>query len=177
VQGCTRTWTFAGDAPETPPIDAPPEPEPQPAVEPEPEPQGPPAPAAAEPVPPGWTLREVPGSSPLALGGGTGRVASLAAFCLSGQPFLAVRFAEPPENERVTLGLDFSQGTVEVEALREETAGGSYVAPLAEGPLAARLAGRDAEVRLRAGAVDEGVLSLDGSTRAIRDALETCHGF
>ena len=83
LEGCTRTWRFATNAPEMPPVDA--------------------AAAAGEAPEPealtGWTLRSVPGASPVALGAGTGNIASLAAFCLEGQPFLALTFHERPEAE------------------------------------------------------------------------------
>lgn len=167
--GCQRTWVFEPVAPDVPAA----------------EPLGP-APseiatqetdAATTRVAPGWTLRQVPDSDPAALGGGPGRVASLAAFCLQGVPFLAVRFAEPPADEAVVLRFGFSQGTVAAEATREENAGGAYVAALDVGVLAARLAGRDSEVSLETGGIDEGLLSLDGSTDAIRSALADCYDF
>jgi hypothetical protein len=162
-EGCTRSWTFASNAPETPTAD------PAPARE-------APAPAGANgATPPGWTLRAVPGSSPVALGMGTGNVATLAAFCLEGQPFLAVTFHERPAADQVPLGFAFSQGPVEATAAFEETAGGAYVVALADGPLAARLAGRDSEVAMAVGGEAEGVLSLEGSTRALRGALGECH--
>jgi hypothetical protein len=185
VEDCTRTWTFASVSPDTPPVDRPPEaaPAPAPAPEPEPapapEPEAAPAPAEA-PVHPGlagWTLRRIPGSSPVALGAGVGNVASLAVFCLSDQPFLAATFHQKPATDSVELEFAFSQGPVAAALGFEETAGGAYVAPLADGPLAARLAGRDREVALRAGAEDQGVLSLSGSSRTIRAAIGECHGF
>jgi hypothetical protein len=51
------------------------------------------------------------------------------------------------------------------------------VVALAEIPLAARLAGRDSEVAARLGTNDEGILSLKGSTRALRAALDSCYAF
>lgn len=170
---CSRTWTFASNSPETPP----PDPAPEPAMAaaaaaPEPALPASPAPGAA-----GWSLRHVPGSSPVALGSGVGNVASLAAFCLSDEPFLAVTFHERPASESVELGFAFSQGAVTAVAGFEETAGGAYVAPLRDGPLAARLAGRDGDVALRAGAEEQGVLSLKGSSRTIRAAIGACHAF
>jgi hypothetical protein len=155
-EGCTRTWRFATNAPDEPPVD-----EGSEAVA--------PVPAAA-----GWTLRHVPGSSPVALGMGTGNIASLAAFCLGDQPFLAVTFHDRPRADPVALGFAFSQGKVEAEAGFEQTAGGAYVVALAEGPLAARLGGRDSEVEVTAGGRPEGILSLQGSTRALRGALADC---
>jgi hypothetical protein len=157
AEGCTRTWRFATNAPDEPPIDA-----------------GPPEPAPAPPAPAGWTLRHVPGASPVALGMGTGNIATLAAFCLEGRPFLAVTFHDRPKADPVGLTFAFSQGTVEAEAGFEETAGGAYVVALADGPLADRLGGRDREVDVSAAGRDEGRLSLKGSTRALRGALADC---
>jgi len=180
LEECTRTWTFASNNPEMPPIDpqpaAAPAPEPPEPATPEPEAPAPVAPAFPAPEDAGWTLRRVPGSSPVALGAGVGNVVSLAAFCLSGEPFLAVSFRERPQPDRATLGFDFSDGAVEADADHEETAGGAFVVALSDGPLAARLAGRAREVALTVDGVAEGTLSLDGSTRAIRGALEPCGG-
>ena len=108
---------------------------------------------------------------------GVGNIASLAVFCLAEQPFLAVTFHHRPETESVELDFGFSQGPVTAAAGFEETAGGAFVVSLDEGPLAARLAGRDAEVTLRVGSEDEGVLSLKGSSRTIRSAIGACHAF
>ena len=170
LDGCTRTWRFASNAPEMPAIDAPP-----PSAE---------TPTAAEPpgeggpaMPTGWTLRRVPGASPVALGMGTGEIATFAGFCLADQPFLAVTFHERPAADSVRLGFAFSQGAVEAAARYEETAGGAFVVPLADGDLARRLGGRDREVAITVDGRPEGTLSLAGSTRSLRGALADCHGF
>jgi hypothetical protein len=175
IEGCTRTWVFATNAPETPAID-PAEPEAVAEVVPE----DPPPPAAAPPaeaVAPGWTLRQTADAGLLALGGGTGAIASLAAFCLEGRPFLAVSFLDAPTGDTVALGFAFGAGAVTAEARHEETAGGAYVVALADGPLAARLAGRDSEVEVAVDGETQGVLSLRGSTRSVRNALTGCYPF
>jgi hypothetical protein len=169
VDACTRTWVFASNSPELPPVD-------QAAAAEAPEP----APAAsageARPALAGWTLRHVPGASPVALGIGPGNVATLAAFCLAGTPFLAVTFHDRPTSDAVALGFAFGQGAVRADARYEETAGGAFVVPLDGSPLAARLAGRDSEVALSVDGVSEGILSLSGSTKALRAALADCNG-
>jgi hypothetical protein len=119
----------------------------------------------------------VPGASPVALGAGPGDLASLAAFCLEGQPFLALTFHDRPQTEKVTLDFAFSQGPLAVTAGFESTAGGAYVVALADTPLAARLAGRDSEVEVMVDARPEGILSLSGSTKALRGALADCYAF
>ena len=48
---------------------------------------------------------------------------------------------------------------------------------LADGPLADRLAGRDSEVAVSVDGRPQGILSLAGSTKALRGALAECHGF
>lgn len=162
---CTRTWRFASNAPEEPPVDA--------AAQPVSSAAPPPKRVALS----GWTLRRVPGASPVALGGGTGDIASLAAFCLEGQPFLALTFLERPAGDTVALDFAFSQGPVQVSAGFEATAGGAYVVPLADGLLAARLGGRDSEVAVDVDGAAQGILSLSGSTRALRGALGDCYRF
>jgi hypothetical protein len=164
AEGCTRTWTFASNAPDEPPVDAP-APAPEAARA-----------ATAEELPPGWTLREVPGSSPVALAGGPGNIASLAAFCLADQPFLAVTFRDRPAADQVDVDFGFSPA-VEAPAGFEETAGGAFVIALADLPLASRLAGRDSEVAVEVDAHAEGILSLKGSTRTLRAALRDCYRF
>ena len=166
---CTRTWRFATNAPDTPDID-------QPATAREPEA----APELAAPEAPGlvgWTLRRVPGASPVALGVGTGDLSSLAAFCLEGQPFLALTFHDRAPSDSVRLDFAFSQGVVEASAGFESTAGGAYVVALEDSILASRLAGRDSEVEVEVDGTSEGILSLSGSTKALRGALADCHGF
>ena len=85
-------------------------------------------------------------------------------------------FAERPASDEVELGFAFSQGAVTAAASYEETAGGAYVAALDQGALADRLGGRDREVAVSVDGEPQGTLSLDGSTRAVRAALETCRG-
>lgn len=202
MTSCTRTWRFTSNAPAEPAVDLPaatarpapaakakasgPQAEEVQAARPaDALPEAASAPEREEEAPtvelppmvaPGWTLRNVPGSSPLALGGGTGEIASLAAFCLSGQPFLAIRFRRQPAGDMVTLGFDFSSGPLEAAAGLEETAGGAYVIALADGPLVSRLSGRDSEVALDVDGRRQGALSLKGSTKSIRDALAACSG-
>ena len=107
---------------------------------------------------------------------GTGTIATLAGFCLSDQPFLAVTFHERPPAERVRLGFAFSEGAVEADAAYEETAGGAYVVALADGAARRRARRTGQRRRRRVDGTDEGTLSLAGSTRALRAALAECGG-
>jgi hypothetical protein len=163
VDGCEERLSFAA-APAPAPAPAPQ------AAAPAPAPSGPP-PA------PGWTLREVPNSTPVAVGGGTGAIRSFAAFCLSGQPWLAVLFHEPPGPEELRIDFGFAQGAIGGPARREASAGGAYVIGLGDQPLAGLLAGRDSRAAVTVDGAAQGDLSLAGSSRAIRGALASCHRF
>jgi hypothetical protein len=159
----------------------------------EPEPAADPAPEADLPGPlprpddaatgepshpePGWTLRQATGSSPVALGGGPGQVVSVAAFCLGGSPWLALELDPAPEAASIRADFGFTGTRVEAEALREDGAGGAYVIELADSPLAGLLAGSDSVAALGLDGTQQGPLSLAGSTRVIRAALEDCHAF
>ena len=94
----------------------------------------------------------------MALGSGVGNIASLAAFCLGGEPFLAVTFHERPASATASRSASPSaRARSSADAGFEETAGGAYVVALADGPLAARLAGRDSEVAVTVDGAPEGI--------------------
>lgn len=158
--GCSRSWVFTTNNPPEPPAE-------MDVVD---------VVAAGPRSSAGWTLRNVPGASPMAVGPSVGPIASLAAFCLSGQPFLAVTVTDRPPAEAATLRFGFRGGAVEARAGFEETAGGAYVVALAGTGLAERLAGRDSSVPVALDGTPVGVLSLSGSTRALRGALGVCKG-
>lgn len=158
--GCSRTWTFTANDPPEPPAE-------RDVVE---------AVVAPAPATTAWTLRTVPGSSPVAVGPGVGGIASLAAFCLSGHPFLAATVPGRPAAEALALRFGFAGGALAVKAGYEETAGGAYVVDLRETALAARLAGREHTVPVAIDGTAAGVLSLAGSTRALKGALAACGG-
>jgi hypothetical protein len=172
VDGCVRLWTFPAGAAPVEWAEAATAGFAQAGPEP-----APPPPAGPSEVAPGWTLRDVPGSTPVALGGGMGEIAWFAGFCLQSQPFLTLMFDPPRATETVTLRFAFGDGPVEAPAVREPTAGGAHVIALAGTPLAARLAGRDSRVDVTLDASSMGTLSLAGSSRALRAALGACHGF
>lgn len=133
------------------------------------------APAGAEPPrPAGWSLRAVPGSTPVAVSAGPAPIHDIAIFCLAGAPFLAVVPEAPPPGELLRLGFGFSSGTLGVTARREPTAGNAYVIDLRATPLAQQLAGRDSRVAVTLEGAALGELSLAGSSKAIRSALAAC---
>ena len=130
--------------------------------------------AAQEPAVGGWTLRAVPDASPAALSDGPGVVRNFLVFCLSGEPFLAIVFKEARIDEEVRVDFSFASETAGGAARREPTAGGAYVIGLRDRPLAGLLAGRDTSAGVAIDGADQGRLSLSGSSKAIRGALETC---
>lgn len=127
-------------------------------------------------APSGWTLRVTPDATPVAMLDGPGNIRHLALFCLSGEPFLALFFHAPPSSETLRLAFSFADARFEGEARREAGAGGAHVLALREQPLARLLAGRDAEADLAIDGAQAGRLSLRGSSKAIRAALDPCEG-
>ncbi len=127
----------------------------------------------------GWMVRDVPGATPVAISDGPGAFASVAVFCLAGQPLLAAPLVAAPLvdgglGETAEIAFAFSGERVAYAARREAGAGGALVIDLADRPLAGLLAGRDSSVRLALDGVAQGTLSLRGSSKAIRDALARC---
>lgn len=166
VPSCSRSWVF-----ET--LDVPmPDFDPEPAIAPDRRAGADPLPVAGE-----WTVRRVPGASPVALGVGAGNVTTLAAFCLQEIPFLSLSFLDPPEAAMIEASFGFTSGPVAVEARMEPTAGGAFVVALADTPLASRLGGADSETDLSVDGGAATTLSLRGSSRALRVALADCYSF
>lgn len=125
--------------------------------------------------PEGWTLRAAPGSETAAVAPLPAPLRDMALFCLSGQPFLALvpeAGADLPESIRVSFG--FSGETLSGTARREASAGGAYVIGEAGARIARALAGPDAAVDLGLDGTPLGPLSLTGSSRTIRAALDAC---
>lgn len=139
-------------------------------------PAAPPAVTLPQPEASGWTLRAVPDGDPVAVAAGPGLAERLAVFCLGGRPWLAVSLAGGPGPETLAIDFTFERAASEAggESRREEGAGGAYVLDLSDGVLAGLLAGRDGEAGMAIAGTDQGVLSLQGSTRAIRAALAPC---
>lgn len=125
----------------------------------------------------GWTLRAIPNATPVAVADGPGNVKSVALFCLAGDPWLAATLRDPPAAETLRLDFAFGAGPAGGAARREPSAGGAYVMALRGQPLAGLLAGRDAEVPLAVGGEAQGILTLTGSSRAVRGALAACQSF
>ncbi|TPE50501.1 hypothetical protein [Amaricoccus solimangrovi] len=133
---------------------------------------------AASGRPGGWSLRAAPGPAPVAVAPMPGPLRDMALFCLSGRPFLALMPAPGASlPETITLSFRFSDRTLTATARHEATAGEAHVIDLATTPLAQALAGRDSAVDVALGEKPLGTLSLAGSSKAIRGALEGCLRF
>lgn len=178
---CSERLTFAA-APGSPPPATPAAEAEDPAAA-APAPEAAPAPRPAAPAEAlaatdaqGWTLRAVPDGSPVAVAGGPGAIETLAVFCLGGQPWLAATPRETPAPETARLEFGFTGRSVAAEARREEGAGGALIVALADSALPGLLSGRDTRAQVALDGVDQGVLSLRGSTRSIRAALSSCGG-
>lgn len=133
-----------------------------------------PIPPEGEVFLPGWTLRAAENSPPVAVVDGPGAVRSVALFCLSGEPFFALFPKDPAKAETARLDLMFGKTGFHGEPRREETAGGAYVLALRDTPLADLMTGDSAYADLALDGVDQGLLSLAGSSALIRRALESC---
>lgn len=157
AEGCTERVAFSGTAPGAA--------------------AAPPAKDPAAPSSERWALRQPDGAPPVAVVGGRGNLRSMAAFCLQGQPWLALLLVEPPAQDRIRVDFTFSSGTEWGPAQRGPTTGGAYMIGLAGHKLAAHLAGRDAAFAMAIDGTGLGDISLTGSSKALRAALGGCHSF
>jgi hypothetical protein len=134
-----------------------------------------PAPAAAAPPGQSWALRQIPDGRQLAIVAGPGVVQAVTVMCHQGVPVAALALrARPPEGP-VTLSLSGRGG----RASAPLTPGGGsvWVADLRNSALPQLLAGNDASLELRINGGIQGRLPLQGSSRAVRDALGGCLTF
>jgi hypothetical protein len=162
-EGCEERVSFdsAGAAPAQPPSDEPA------AASPPPE----------APSPDRWQLRSGGDGTSVAVVGGPGPLNSLAAFCLGGQPWLALLLTPPPATDDIRVDFAFSGGDIGGPAQRQPTTGGAFVIGLANNPLPGLLAGRDSAVGVSVEGENVGRVSLTGSTRTLRTALGPCLKF
>lgn len=130
--------------------------------------------ALAAPVAEGWSLRRSEDGAEVAVSAGPGAFSTIAIFCLSGQPWLAASLDTPVSADTAQIEFVFSGGSASSTARREDGAGGALVIELADRPLVGLLSGRDSSARLSLDGAEQGVLSLRGSTKAIRAALAAC---
>lgn len=128
--------------------------------------------AASSDLPEGWTIRHSDGAPVVAPG--PGAVRSLAAFCMGQSPVLTLMLDRKHDAPAVLVQFAFDDWTFEETATLEGQGIGAYTMPLGRDGLAGRLAGRDSSVRLGLDRAHQGVLSLEGSTKALREALSPC---
>jgi hypothetical protein len=129
------------------------------------------APAAAQPGT-AWQLRTGGDGRPIAVVAGPGVVQALTVLCHDGVPVavLALR-ARPPEGQ-VTLGLAGRSGNATVPLA--PGGGPAWFADLRNSALPRLLAGDEAGLELRINGGLQGRLSLQASTRSVREALAPC---
>ncbi|MBP7003226.1 hypothetical protein [Amaricoccus sp.] len=130
--------------------------------------------ALAAPVAEGWSLRRAADGAEVAVTAAPGALSTIAIFCLSGQPWLAASLDAPFPAATAQIEFVFSGGSASSTARREDGAGGALVIELADRPLVGLLSGRDSSARVKLDGEEQGVLSLRGSTKAIRAALAAC---
>lgn len=122
----------------------------------------------------GWELRRVANVPPVATVAGVGSIASVSAFCLGDQPWLAVVFAQRPTDASVRMDFGFTRGSLGGPAVRQQGTGDAHVISLRGSELASLLAGRDSEVAVAVNGMPQGRLTLRGSSAALRSALAPC---
>lgn len=129
----------------------------------------PPAPAALATA---WQVRRSGEGRPIAVVAGPGVVQALTVLCHDGVPVavLALR-ARPPEGP-VTLGLSGRSGTATVPLA--PGGGTAWFADLRNSPLPRLLVADEQSLELRINGGLQGRISLQGSTRSVREALAPC---
>ena len=125
-------------------------------------------------LPEGWTVRGGDGAPMAAMAPGPGEVHSLVAFCQGTAPVLSLILSRTDDAPTILVQFAFDDWTFGETAGLEGPGTGVYTMPLGRDALAARLAGRDASVRVGLDRTHQGTLSLSGSTRALREALRPC---
>lgn len=130
--------------------------------------------ALQAPIAEGWSLRRAGDGAEVAVTAAPGAFSTIAIFCLSGQPWLVASLDAPFAAETAQIEFTFAGGSASSTARREDGAGGALVIELADRPLVGLLSGRDSTARVSLDGAEQGVLSLRGSTKAIRAALAAC---
>lgn len=148
----------------------------------DPAPPAPAQPAAPRTVPRAsaegaWRVRQAGSSPAIAEGPGTGRLSTLAALCLRNRPVMMATLADEGGAASVAFAFQFADRVIEATGVAGATTRRTYILDPRSGGLAGALAGDAAAVRLHIAGADQGLLSLDGSARALREALSPCLAF
>jgi hypothetical protein len=133
--------------------------------------------AAPAPPPPGtaWQVRTGGDGRPIAIVAGPGVVQALTVLCHEGVPVAALALRARPPAGPVTLGLAGRGGTATVPLA--PGGGSAWFADLRNSPVPRLLAGDEPSLELRINGGLQGRVSLQGSTRSVRDALAPCLRF
>ncbi|WP_372623600.1 hypothetical protein [Falsiroseomonas sp.] len=128
---------------------------------------------AADAMPAGvWQVRRGADGRPIAVAAGPGVVQAVTVFCHEGVPVMALALRAPPPAGPVTLGL--AGRTLRAAAPLGPGGGNAWFADLRGNALPRLLSGSDASVLLTINGGIQGRLSLQGSTRAVEEALAGC---
>lgn len=113
----------------------------------------------------------------VAEGPGTGILTALSALCLRNRPVIMAALSESGGASSVTFAFMFADHKVEVAGVAGTATQKTYILDPRTAGLAAALSGDAASVNLHIAGKDQGMLSLNGSTKALRDALSPCLTF
>ncbi|MDF1834997.1 MAG: hypothetical protein P1U62_08965 [Alteraurantiacibacter sp. bin_em_oilr2.035] len=125
----------------------------------------------------GWQLRRAPGGNAIAQVSGAGTLTTLSALCLRDRPVMMAALSEAAGARTATFPFGFADRSIEVTGLAGTPTQKTYILdPRADG-LAAALSGGEVSVSFRIEGRDQGKLSLQGSSQALREALSPCMAF
>ena len=113
----------------------------------------------------------------VAAGPGTGILTALSALCLRDRPVIMAALSESAGAAAVPFGFVFADRRIEVTGVAGTDTQKTYILDPGMAGLAAALSGDAAAVGLQIAGKDQGMLSLSGSTRALRAALSPCLTF
>jgi hypothetical protein len=133
------------------------------------------APPAAAPPGNTWQVRQAGDGRPIAVVAGPGVVQALTVLCHEGVPVAALALRARPPAGPVTLTLAGRGGAA--SAPLAPGGGSAWFADLRNSGLPRLLAGNDSSLELRINGGLQGRISLQGSSRAVRDALAACLTF
>jgi len=123
-----------------------------------------------------WRLRQSGSSPVVAEAPGAGVLTALSALCLRDRPVMMAALSETAGARSIVFTFAFADRTIEVTGTAATATQKAYLLdPRTEG-LAAALSSAGA-VGLQIAGQDQGMLSLNGSTHALRAALSPCFTF
>jgi len=122
----------------------------------------------------GWQLRQAGNGSAVAEVTGVGSLTKLSVLCLRDRPVMMAALSEATGARTVVFTFAFADRSIDVTGTAGTVSQKTFILdPRTEG-LAAALSGNADTVDLRVAGRDQGMLSLKGSTSALRGALSSC---